>query len=82
MATKMHELLEEVHRERAYQKEKWGDSHDLNHDTEDWLVFIDKRLRTLHNQQDSLTPIRRRVLFVTVAALAIAAIEALEANDR
>lgn len=79
--TKMNELLEEVRRERVYQKEKWGDDHDLSHDTEDWLVLIDQRLRTLHDQQGEITPIRRRVLFVTIAALAIAATEALEARE-
>lgn len=81
MMIKMRELLDEVRRERVYQKETWGDDHDQGHELSDWMRFIDQRLHKLNKQDGILTPPRRRRYFVQIAALAIAAIEALEARD-
>jgi len=78
---KMRELLEEVAKERVWQKDRWGDEHDQGHELDDWMRFIDQRLHALHEQDGILTSTRRRLLFVKIAALAIAAVEALEARD-
>ena len=77
----MADILAQVRDERVWQKEKWGDEHDQGHELDDWLRFIDKRMHKLHDQDGILTSARRRVLFVKIAALAIAALEALEARD-
>jgi len=50
---------------------------DQGHELEDWLGLIDQRLDKLH-KDEVLTAIRCRFLLIKVAALAAAAIEALE----
>lgn len=79
MMTKMRDILEEVAEERIWQTAHWGAAHDQNHTLEEWLGLIDQRLDKLHSDE-VLTPIRRRFLLIKVAALAAAAIEALEAE--
>lgn len=75
--TKMSDILDEVGQERLWQMKHWGATHDQGHELEDWLSLIDRRLNKLHNDE-ALTPIRRRLLLIKVAALAAAAIQALE----
>lgn len=75
--TKMRDILEEVAVERIWQTAHWGAAHDQNHELEDWLSLIYLRMEKLHSDE-VLTPIRRRLLLIKVAALAAAAIEALE----
>ena len=75
--TKMRAILEEIAQERMWQTTHWGVAHDQNHELEDWLGLIDQRMDKLHSDE-VLTPIRRRFLLIKVAALAAAAIEALE----
>lgn len=75
--TKMGVILEEIAQERAWQTKHWGAAHDQGHELEDWLGLIDQRLDKLH-KDEVLTAIRCRFLLIKVAALAAAAIEALE----
>ena len=77
--SKMLDLLSDVREERIWQKAHWGDEHDQDHEVTDWIAFIDQRLSTLNNDGD-LSKLRRRLLFVKIAALAVAAAEALEAK--
>lgn len=79
--TTMLELLDEVRHERRFQKEKWGDTHDEGHELDDWMRFIEQRMRRLHEEDGTAIPHRRRRYLVQIAALAIAAVEALEARD-
>lgn len=76
----MRELLKEVRNERLFQKHKWGDTHDEGHELDDWMRFIDERMRRLHEEDGMAIPHRRRRHLVQIAALAIAAVEALEAR--
>ncbi len=73
----MRGILEDVAEERVWQNRHWGAAHDQNHDLEEWLVLIDQRMDKLHGDV-VITPLRRRFLLIKVAALAAAAIEALE----
>lgn len=75
--TKLQDILQEVREERVWQIKHWGQAHDQNHSLEEWLSLIDRRMGKLHSDE-VLTPIRRRFLLIKVAALAAAAIEALE----
>ena len=78
--TRMHKIIDEVIEERLWQKEYWGDEHDQIHEADDWVRFIDQRLNVLHDDI-AIDSLRRRELFVHIAALAIAAIEAFELRD-
>ena len=75
--SKTGDILEEIHDERRWQNQHWGAAHDQGHDLNEWLVLIDQRMRKLHHDE-VLTPLRRRFLLIKIAALAAAAVEALE----
>lgn len=70
----------EIRHERNRQDRMWGGkSHDRNHLDDDWINFIYVRLVELgmHNAGE-LSYERRRELYLHIAALAVAAIEAQE----
>ena len=69
-------ILREVKLERGRQDEKWGGpSHDDAHTVGDWARFIGQRVNELHSIPSAQ---RQRELLIEVAALAIAATEALD----
>ena len=75
----MEEILEEVRRERAYQKAKWSDSYDDRDWTEaDWL-------RLIHEYADNVVvrniPRTFRERMVKVAALAVAVVETIDNKE-
>ncbi len=78
--SKLGEVLAEVHDERLWQVKHWGAAHDQNHDLEEWLSLIDQRMDKLHGDE-VLTPLRRRFLLIKIAALAAAAVEALDNEE-
>ncbi len=75
--SKLGEVLAEVHDERLWQIKHWGFACDQGHDLEEWLSLIDQRMKKLHSDE-VITPLRRRFLLIKIAALAAAAVEALE----
>jgi hypothetical protein len=75
--SKMGDILDEVRGERLWQIKHWGQAHDQCHMLVDWLGLIDRRMRKLHSDE-VLTPLRRRFLLIKIAAIAAAAVEALD----
>ena len=71
---------QDVQDERLWQIKHWGPAHDQDHDLEDWLSLIDQRMLKLHGDE-VITPLRRRFLLIKIAALAAAAVEALDNED-
>ena len=78
--SKLGEVLAEMHDERLWQIKHWGPAHDQGHDLEDWLGLIDQRMTKLHGDE-VITPLRRRFLLIKIAALAAAAVEALDNEE-
>lgn len=71
------DIYDEIKAERVRQIMLWGGAaHDDEHDSSDWGLFIDRRATELQLQSHS--PKRERELYVHIAALAVAAIEALD----
>ncbi len=69
--------LKSVFKERAKQDKQWGGpSHDDEHDTDDWLTYIEYQIKKLGIT--SANPKKDRKRFVKIAALAIAAIESMD----
>lgn len=77
----MFHVLAEIGTERARQDEKWGGaSHDDDHDLTYWAGTISARAGQVDVMEPS-TPeeaLEARRLFVEAAALAVAAIEAID----
>jgi hypothetical protein len=83
-------FLESVQREREYQRAKWGDGHDDQHTSLEWLGLITEHAARFHglirdilecrspDKAVALTVARHRL--ISVAALAFAADEAVERN--
>ncbi len=70
--------IAEIRQERDRQDEMWGGKdHDSLHGDHEWVRFIRKRLPEL-DTCTYLAPERRRELYLHIAALAVAAIEADE----
>ena len=86
---KMREVLDEILQERSYQEKRWGIEHDTKHTAQDWLViltvWLGKAASNVHpyafldkqpNPEQDRKGYRKRL--VQVAAICLAAIEALE----
>lgn len=72
----MESIFNEIAKEREYQDNLWGGSaHDDQHTSRDWTVFVIKRLGKMV-EAHTLWDIRD--LWIKVAALAVAAIEAID----
>jgi hypothetical protein len=68
-------ILEEIHVERRAQDKQWGGAnHDADNSLSDWRSYILKQLRLV---ETNATPQEYRPRLVKIAALAIAALEAL-----
>lgn len=65
-------VLREVNAERQAQHLKWGDEHDDTHTWNEWIDLIIKHARLAGHGEPE------RQQFVRVAALAVAAVEALD----
>jgi hypothetical protein len=71
-------IFDEIQGERAYQDKKWGTSFDDKNTTNDWVTYIDQYAgKASPLTKDDTTS---RIAFLKVAALAVAAIEALDRN--
>lgn len=75
-------ILQEIARERQRQDEQWGGpEHDDTHERSDWLVLIQTQLHLAVTPSLSVVPGRieeYRERLVKTAALAVAALEALD----
>lgn len=72
MADTATKVLHEVYLERRHQDIKWGGSyHDDTHTSDEWRYLIRDRIG-----REPLSAADDRRLFVEIAALAVAAIEA------
>ena len=75
-------IFEEIQKERAYQDTKWGGPpHDDEHTVRDWVFFIVGYLGKIVISPETnwgRNEINVRRYFVKVAALAVAALEALD----
>lgn len=70
-------IFRQILDERNQQNERWGGpAHDSNHTTKDWERYIQKHLERWMNE----TGQDKRYAMIRVAALAVAAIEAYDAN--
>lgn len=74
-------VVEEIQFERKHQDLKWGGpSHDDHHSMQEWVQWIRTRLLGLgYTNNDDFTA---RRLWVEIAALAVAAIESMDRNQR
>ena len=72
----------EVNAERTRQRVQWGDDHDQRHNAHDWIALITEHAgRALEaHHRNAYSPAYRQQL-IRVAALAVAAVEALDANN-
>lgn len=75
------EVLMDVVEERSRQDEKWGgEGHDDKHSVRDWVTYIMAylgRIVSRENKWGADSKLARK-LFIQVAALAVAAVEALD----
>lgn len=73
-------LFREIESERDRQDAKWGGaSHDDEHATYDWAIWIRDRATLIAH---GLSAPERRRLLVEIAALAVAAIESHDRKQR
>lgn len=76
--------LEDVLRERLYQKDRWGTPHDTKHSAEDWVTILTVWLGKtaselpsyrLHDDPEGRKAFRKRLVQLT--AIGLAALEAI-----
>lgn len=78
----MSDVYQDIKYERTAQDAKWGgQAHDDEHSPEDWISFMETKLDQAYEligtgEPDSDAMYRRRM--VQVAALAVAAIDAID----
>ena len=78
-------VSDEVRAERQRQRSQWGAQNDSRHSWWDWQGLMRLRLRLVEPNQGSpekRTAKRRRRALIELAALAIAAVEANEGQDK
>lgn len=75
-------ILAEVHTEREYQTEKWGTDNDAFNTPFHWNAYINQYAsrHLIGTPLDETDPVLFRVDMIKVAALAVAAVEALDRN--
>lgn len=73
------DVLEEIARERHNQDVQWGGlEHDDQHDPAEWLQFIDKQVYNARDACQHGTSDAYRSRLLKIAALAVAAVEAVD----
>lgn len=88
MLSHLEEVLEEVKRERIRQDTLWGKKFDDTHTQNDWVAFITcyagKGMRKMPGEEGQQYPGPEsfRWAMIQVAALALAAVEALDRHPR
>jgi hypothetical protein len=74
-------VVRDVVERREYQDEKWGSAaHDDKHSIRDWVTYLVAylgRIVSRENKWGADSPLARK-LFIDVAALAVAAVEAMD----
>ncbi len=77
-------VLTDVVERRIYQDEKWGgEAHDDKHSIRDWVTYLVAylgRIVSRENKWGADSPLARK-LFIDVAALAVAAVEAIDRRN-
>lgn len=71
-------IFTEIDFERAYQDDKWGSAFDAQNTVNDWVTYINHYLSDASRMPFDRVAYRKGLL--KAAALAIAAIEALDTN--
>jgi len=78
-------VLDQILEERTYQRNRWGDDHDLYHTKEDWMIiltsYLGKAASDAHPYRSTDDPAAMRAFkkrLVQTAAICVAALEALE----
>lgn len=75
----MDKIFNEIKTEREYQIKKWGNSLDDKNTPYNWSAYISNyATKALTGDPDGLDIIAFRVSMIKVAALAVAALEALD----
>jgi hypothetical protein len=70
-------IADNIRAERARQDDQWGGpEHDDEHNSADWMSFIERQLYAMVGYRDLADDRRQR--FVKIAALSVAAIESID----
>ncbi len=76
----MEKVLEEIRQERVYQHHKWGVAFDDHNTINDWGTYIGIYLGKATHMM--APPAEQRKQMMKVAAIAVAACEAFDRNER
>lgn len=75
-----YDVLEEVYKERDYQQTKFGDAFDDKNTVNDWAAWINNYLSRATAMNAGANFVAQREALVKAAALAVAAVEAMDRN--
>lgn len=76
------EVLQEVRDKRAYQRKKWGDSHDDEHTVKDFVAYAHDYLAWARMCEANFNLTEAREKLIDAAAICVSAIEMIDRTKR